>query len=103
MLGWTREELAEQSKVSAAALADFEAEKRTPYDRTLADIRRAFEAAGIEFISENGGGPGVRLREPSTMALTPVSAAKVAVGGKAASRKKPAAKPASASKRGRKK
>jgi hypothetical protein len=26
-------------------------------------IRRAFEAAGIEFIDENGGGPGVRLRK----------------------------------------
>ena len=27
-------------------------------------IRRAFEAAGIEFIDENGGGPGVRLKKP---------------------------------------
>jgi hypothetical protein len=26
-------------------------------------IRRALEAAGVEFIDENGGGPGVRLRE----------------------------------------
>jgi hypothetical protein len=28
-------------------------------------IRRAFEAAGVEFIDENGGGPGVRLRKRS--------------------------------------
>jgi len=27
-------------------------------------IRRAFESAGIEFIDENGGGPGVRLAKP---------------------------------------
>jgi hypothetical protein len=27
-------------------------------------VRRALEAAGIEFIEENGGGPGVRLRKP---------------------------------------
>ena len=27
------------------------------------NIRRALEAAGVEFIDENGGGPGVRLRE----------------------------------------
>jgi hypothetical protein len=27
-------------------------------------IRRALEAAGIEFIDLNGGGPGVRLRKP---------------------------------------
>jgi hypothetical protein len=26
-------------------------------------VRRAFEAAGVEFIDENGGGPGVRLRK----------------------------------------
>ena len=26
-------------------------------------IRRALENAGIEFIDENGGGPGVRLRK----------------------------------------
>jgi hypothetical protein len=27
-------------------------------------IRRAFEAAGIEFIDENGTGEGVRFRKP---------------------------------------
>jgi hypothetical protein len=26
-------------------------------------IRHAFEAAGIEFIDEDGGGPGLRLRK----------------------------------------
>ena len=26
-------------------------------------VRQAFEAAGVEFIDENGGGPGVRLRK----------------------------------------
>jgi len=25
-------------------------------------LRQALEAAGVEFIDENGGGPGVRLR-----------------------------------------
>jgi hypothetical protein len=25
-------------------------------------VRRALESAGVEFIDENGGGPGVRLR-----------------------------------------
>ena len=29
----------------------------------LDDARRALEAAGVEFINENGGGPGVRLRK----------------------------------------
>jgi hypothetical protein len=27
-------------------------------------VGRALEAAGVEFIDENGGGPGVRLRKP---------------------------------------
>jgi hypothetical protein len=27
-------------------------------------IRRALETAGVQFIDENGGGPGVRLRKP---------------------------------------
>jgi transcriptional regulator with XRE-family HTH domain len=34
-----------------------------PHARTLAAIRAALEAAGVEFIAENGGGPGVRLRK----------------------------------------
>ncbi|MGC1938689.1 MAG: XRE family transcriptional regulator [Pseudolabrys sp.] len=34
-----------------------------PRRATLEVIRRAFETAGIEFIDENGGGPGVRLRK----------------------------------------
>jgi hypothetical protein len=28
-----------------------------------AAVRRALESAGVEFIDENGGGPGVRLRK----------------------------------------
>jgi hypothetical protein len=30
---------------------------------SVATIRRALEAAGVEFIDENGGGAGVRLRK----------------------------------------
>jgi hypothetical protein len=26
-------------------------------------VRRGFETAGVEFIDDNGGGPGVRLRK----------------------------------------
>jgi len=32
------------------------------YPRTVSAIRAALEAAGVEFIAENGGGPGVRLK-----------------------------------------
>lgn len=30
---------------------------------TMASVVRTLEAAGVEFIPENGGGPGVRLRK----------------------------------------
>jgi len=30
---------------------------------TVVALRRALETAGVEFIDENGGGPGVRLRK----------------------------------------
>jgi transcriptional regulator with XRE-family HTH domain len=32
-------------------------------DRTVEAIRAALEAAGVDFIAENGGGAGVRLRK----------------------------------------
>ena len=36
-------------------------------------IRRALEVAGVEFIDENGGGPGLRLREaPAAEKITSI-------------------------------
>ncbi len=61
MLGWSRELLGKLARVAVRTIIDFERGARRPYDRTLADIRRALENAGIVFIEENGGGPGVRL------------------------------------------
>ncbi len=63
LLEWSRADLAERSGVSVATLADFEGGKRQPYGRTLDDIRDTLEAAGVEFIAENGGGAGVRLKK----------------------------------------
>lgn len=37
---------------------------RPAYAATLDAIRLVFEAAGIEFIPENGGGAGVRFSKP---------------------------------------
>jgi hypothetical protein len=34
-------------------------------------VRRTLEAAGVEFIDENGGGPGVRLRKPQRLEKRP--------------------------------
>jgi hypothetical protein len=57
--------LAERSGVSEKSIADFERQARVPYDRTVRDLVTAMEAAGVEFILENGGGAGVRLRRSS--------------------------------------
>jgi transcriptional regulator with XRE-family HTH domain len=92
MLGWTREQLAERSRVANATLADFEAGKRTPYHRTLADVRRALEEGGIEFISENGGGPGARLKKRTAGATGESQRVR---GSRPASTSKPHTRPSS--------
>jgi hypothetical protein len=61
LLGWSQSDLSEASKTATKTIADFERGAREPYPRTLEDVRGALEKAGIEFIAENGGGPGVRL------------------------------------------
>ncbi len=63
MIEWSRQRLAEAANVAERTLIDFERGARQPYDRTLADIRRALEQADIIFIDENDEGPGVRLRK----------------------------------------
>ncbi|WP_209443495.1 helix-turn-helix domain-containing protein [Falsiroseomonas frigidaquae] len=63
MLNLRREDLAKVATVGHSTLFDFESGKRQPHPRTLDAIRAALEAAGVEFIAENGGGPGVRLRK----------------------------------------
>ncbi|MER9257761.1 helix-turn-helix domain-containing protein [Mesorhizobium sp. M0619] len=64
LVGWSQDQLATASKVAKATIANFEAGKRTPYDRTLLDLQTALEAAGVELIPRNGGGAGVRLAKP---------------------------------------
>ncbi len=65
ILRWSGETLAEKAGVGIQTIKRIEAVDGVPPGRaaTVSDIQRALEAAGIEFIDENGGGPGVRLRE----------------------------------------
>jgi hypothetical protein len=49
----------QRSPSTSAELKESETALTTANDLA---IRHAFEAAGVEFIDENGGGPGVRLR-----------------------------------------
>ena len=65
LLRWSAEELARHSAVGVTTIRRAElTESET--SMTAANnqaVRRALEAAGVEFIDENGGGPGVRLRK----------------------------------------
>jgi transcriptional regulator with XRE-family HTH domain len=54
-------DLAAMAKVSPTTITRLERGEGI-YPRTLSAIRAALEAAGVEFIAENGGGAGVRLR-----------------------------------------
>ncbi|WP_210211306.1 helix-turn-helix transcriptional regulator [Mesorhizobium sp. M2A.F.Ca.ET.043.05.1.1] len=59
-LGWGTRDLARNAGVSPDTVARFERGEQLK-GSTVAALRSTFEAAGIEFIPENGGGPGVRL------------------------------------------
>ena len=61
-LGMGIRELAAAAKVSTDTVARFERGEDLK-ERTIEALQRAFEASGVEFIDENGGGPGVRLRK----------------------------------------
>ena len=54
------------AKVSPATVTRIEGDNPANA-ATLAAIRSALEQAGIQFIPENGGGPGVRLKKSPTV------------------------------------
>ena len=63
LLNISQEDLAVLASISVTSLRNFERGATVPMHNNLVAIRRALEAAGIEFIPENGGGAGVRLRK----------------------------------------
>ena len=65
MVRWSALDLAKASKVGVATIRRVEVvEGEIPVTQANeAALRQALETAGVEFIDENGGGPGVRLRK----------------------------------------
>jgi predicted transcriptional regulator len=63
LLDWSQQTLAEKAGVGVVTVRQLEAGTHDPRRATLDVVRRCLEAAGVEFIDENGGGPGVRLRK----------------------------------------
>jgi hypothetical protein len=66
LLRWSALDLAKASKVGVATIRRVETiEGQIPVTAANeAALRASLESAGVEFIDENGGGPGVRLRKP---------------------------------------
>jgi transcriptional regulator with XRE-family HTH domain len=61
-LGLGVRELAAAARVSPDTIARFERGEELK-QRTIEAVQAALEAAGIEFIPENGSGAGVRLKK----------------------------------------
>jgi transcriptional regulator with XRE-family HTH domain len=64
LLGWSRNDLAEESKTSAETLKNFELRGTDPRQGTVIKWQRALERAGVRFLdtNEDGEGEGVRFR-----------------------------------------
>ena len=62
-LNWTVRDLAEAAKLHRNTISNIETGKYLGDVETLAAIEAVLKRAGVEFIEENGGGPGVRLRK----------------------------------------
>jgi transcriptional regulator with XRE-family HTH domain len=65
LLGWPQERLAQAANLSVPTIKRLEAQDGLLAGRTTTGqkIEVALKKAGIEFIDENGGGPGVRLKK----------------------------------------
>jgi transcriptional regulator with XRE-family HTH domain len=62
-LNWTVRDLAEATGLHRNTITNIETERYAGDVATLAAIVSVLKRAGVEFIDENGGGPGVRLRK----------------------------------------
>jgi transcriptional regulator with XRE-family HTH domain len=65
LLDWSQHELAEKAGVGVVTVRQLEAGTHQPRRATLEVVRRCFELTGVEFIDQDGGGVGVRLRKPT--------------------------------------
>src|SRR5437660_1060728 len=62
LLDWTQQRLADAAGVGIVTVRQFESDNTDPRRATVEVIARALDTAGVEFIEQNGGGPGVRLK-----------------------------------------
>ena len=62
-LNWSVRDLAEAARIHRNTVTNIETGRYAGDAATLAAIVSALKRAGVEFIDENGGGAGVRLRK----------------------------------------
>jgi transcriptional regulator with XRE-family HTH domain len=62
-LNWTVRDLADATKLHRNTITNIETGRYAGDAATLDIIETVLKKAGVEFIDENGGGPGVRLRK----------------------------------------
>jgi hypothetical protein len=63
LLDWTQVKLAEAAGVGLTTVTSFERSWRCNYPDKIQAMKRALEAAGVEFFAENGSGAGVKFRK----------------------------------------
>ena len=64
-LNWTVRDLAEATGLHRNTITNIEIGRYAGDQKSLERIETVLRKAGVEFIDENGGGPGVRLRKRS--------------------------------------
>jgi len=64
LIGWSQSDLAREAGLSLPTVKRVETDLGVRVsDEAKMRLRNALEAGGVEFLDENGGGPGVRLRK----------------------------------------
>jgi transcriptional regulator with XRE-family HTH domain len=65
LLGWSQSKLAQRAGLSLPTVKRVEtlSDVRVS-DEAREKLKKALEQAGVVFLAQNGGGPGVRLRKP---------------------------------------
>ena len=63
LLNMSQTMLAKLARLGLSTVVDFEKSRRRVSDAALDAMRVALHSAGVIFVSENGEGPGVRLKK----------------------------------------
>lgn len=69
LLEWSQDDLVKQTGLSLTTIRRMEDSGIGPSRSSAANVlavQKTLQAAGVEFIAENGGGAGVRMAKPGT-------------------------------------